>query len=78
MPVRLIYGEDTYSISKRVEQLIKDVTTQEWEIFNYIQVDCKTAAIPQIITEVMTIPLGREERLSILQTGQYSINARMK
>lgn len=69
MPVRLIYGEDTYSISKRVEQLIKDVTTQEWEIFNYIQVDCKTAAIPQIITEVMTIPLGEGGKIVHITDG---------
>jgi DNA polymerase III subunit delta len=58
MPVKLIYGEDTHLMSKRVEQLIKDFTNQEWEIFNYIQVDNKASVISQAIIEVMTISFG--------------------
>ena len=69
MPVKLIYGEDTHSISKRVEQLIKDFTTQEWEIFNYIRVDNKAAAIPQAITEALTIPLGESGKIVHITDG---------
>ena len=69
MPVKLIYGEDIHSISKRVEELIKDFTTQEWEIFNYIRVDNKAAAIPQAITEVMTVPLGEGGKIVHITDG---------
>ncbi|MBW4632994.1 MAG: DNA polymerase III subunit delta [Iphinoe sp. HA4291-MV1] len=69
MPVKFIYGEDNHSISKRVEQLIKYFTTQEWEIFNYIRVDNKTSAISQTITEVMTIPFGEGGKIVHITDG---------
>ena len=69
MPVKLIYGEDTHLMSKRVEQLIKDCTTQEWEIFNYIRVDNKASAISQAITEVMTIPFGEGGKIVHITDG---------
>lgn len=58
MPVKLVYGEDVYLISKRVEQLTKEFTTKEWEIFSYSRIENKLSAIPQAIADVRTVSLG--------------------
>ncbi|BDA72432.1 DNA polymerase III subunit delta [Calothrix sp. PCC 7716] len=69
MPVKLVYGEDIYLISKRVEQLTKEFTAKEWEIFSYSKIENKLSAIPQAITDARTVSLGEGGKIVHIAEG---------
>ncbi len=69
MPVKLVYGEDIYLISKRVEQLTKEFTAKEWEISSYSRIENKLSAIPQAITDARTVSLGEGGKIVHITEG---------
>jgi DNA polymerase III subunit delta len=57
MPVYLYYGEDTYSLNQKVDQLINQNIHSDWKTFNYVRFFEKEKNIAaKVFTEVMTLP----------------------
>ncbi|KYC34506.1 DNA polymerase III subunit delta [Scytonema hofmannii PCC 7110] len=59
MPVYLYYGEDTYSLNQKVDQLINQNIPSDWKTFNYVRFFEKEKNLAaKVFTEVMTLPFG--------------------
>ncbi len=67
MPIFLLYGSDTYSLNKRVDQIINETLHPEWKSFNYVKTDDSTSILP----ELMTVPFGEGNK--IVQTSISAI-----
>ncbi|QUY43063.1 DNA polymerase III subunit delta [Acaryochloris marina] len=68
MPVYLFWGEDTYRLSKAVQDLHQAVLDPDWQSFNLDKIDVSsgsdsTASVMQGLNQAMTPPFGLGQRL---------------
>ncbi|RAM49903.1 MAG: DNA polymerase III subunit delta [Hapalosiphonaceae cyanobacterium JJU2] len=64
MSIYLFYGEDSYSRSARVNQLISQHIHPDWQAFNYIKLsETEKNIAAKTFTEVMTLPFGEGNKI---------------
>jgi DNA polymerase III subunit delta len=63
MPVYLLYGEDTYSLNRKINQLIGEKIHPHWKSFNYLRLASEKDITAQIFTELMTVPFGEGKKV---------------
>ncbi len=64
MPVYLYYGEDTYSLNQKVDQLINQNIHSDWKTFNYVRFfEQEKNIAAKVFTEVMTLPFGEGSKI---------------
>ncbi|MBR8839143.1 MAG: DNA polymerase III subunit delta [Stigonema ocellatum SAG 48.90 = DSM 106950] len=64
MPVYLYYGEDTYSLYQKIDQLVNQIIYPDWKAFNYVRLSGNEKNIAaKVFTEVMTLPFGEGSKI---------------
>ncbi|KAB8314256.1 DNA polymerase III subunit delta [Tolypothrix campylonemoides VB511288] len=64
MPVYLYYGEDTYSLNQKIDQLVNQNVYPDWKAFNYVKLSGNEKNIAaNVFTEVMTLPFGEGSKI---------------